>query len=109
MKTLMIKDLTTNVELDSEAMAAVSGGLYLSRVRYPYFGGPKLSFDLIHEDTTSVVASQDLAQLANVSTATGVNSAFVDHLRSDVQTTQNGAAAHTSRSRRGVLPISVAS
>ena len=91
MKTLMIKDLTANVELDSKAMAAVSGGLYLSRVRYPYFGGPKLSFDLTHENTKSVVASQDLAQVANVSTVTGANAAFVDHLRSDVQTTQNGA------------------
>ena len=31
MKTLMIKDLSANVELDSKAMAAVSGGLYLGR------------------------------------------------------------------------------
>lgn len=91
MKTLMIKDLTANVELDSKAMASVAGGLYLGRVRSPYFGGPKLSFDLTDIDTKSVVASQDLAQVMNVSTATGINAAFVDHLRSNVRTSQQGA------------------
>ena len=89
MKTLMIKDLSANVELDSKAMAAVSGGLYLGR--RAYFGGPKLSFDLTHIDTKSVIASQDLAQVMNVSTATGVNAAFVDHLTSNVRTNQQGA------------------
>ena len=91
MKTLMIKDLTANVELDSKAMAAVSGGLYLGRVRSPYFGGPKLSFSLTDIDTTDVIASQDLAQVMNVSTATGVNAAFVDHLTSNVASAQSGA------------------
>ena len=68
MKSLMIKDLTANVELDSKAMTAVSGGLYLGRVRRPYFGGPKLSLSVTDIDTTSVIADQNLAQVTNVST-----------------------------------------
>ena len=91
MKTLMIKDLSTSVELDSKAMKAVAGGLYLGRVRSPYFGGPSLSFSLTDIDTKSVIAAQDLAQVMNVSTATGVNAAFVDHLQSNVSTSQYGS------------------
>ena len=88
MKTLMIKDLTANVELDSKAMAAVAGGHF---GHHRYWGGPKLSFDLTTIDTTSVVADQDLAQVMNVSTVTGANAAFVDHLQSNVFTSQQGA------------------
>jgi hypothetical protein len=91
MKTLMIKDLTANVELDSKAMTAVSGGLYLGRVRRPYFGGPKLSLSVTDIDTTSVIADQNLAQVTNVSTVTGANAAFVDHLQSNVFASQQGA------------------
>ena len=91
MATLMIKDLTANVELDSKAMTAVSGGLYLGRVRGPYLGGPKLSLSVTDIDTTSVSADQNLAQVMNVSTVTGANAAFVDHLQSNVFTSQQGA------------------
>jgi len=42
-------------------------------------------------DTTSVIADQDLAQVMNVSTVTGANAAFVDHLQSNVFTSQQGA------------------
>ena len=90
MKTLMIKDLTANVELDSKAMTAVSGGLYLGRVHRPYFGGPKLSLSVTDIDTKSVIASQDLAQVMNVDTVTGANVAFADHLQSNVATSQFG-------------------
>ena len=91
MKTLMIKDLSASVELDSKAMASVAGGT-LGRVRrLPYWGAPSLSVSLTDIDTKSVIASQDLAQVMNVSTATGVNAAFVDHLTSNVRTTQKGA------------------
>ena len=88
MKTLMIKDLSASVELDSKAMAAVAGGHFGHR---RYWGGPSLSFDLTSIDTKSVIADQDLAQVMNVSTATGVNAAFVDHLQSNVSTAQFGA------------------
>ncbi|MFC1773273.1 hypothetical protein ACFL3A_07975 [Pseudomonadota bacterium] len=91
MKTLMIKDLTANVELDSKAMTAVSGGLYLGHVSRPYRGGPKLSLSVTDIDTTSVIADQNLAQVMNVSTVTGANAAFVDHLQSNVFTSQQGA------------------
>ena len=59
MKTLMIKDLSASVELDSKAMSAVSGGLYLGRS--PYWSAPSLSVSLTDIDITSVIASQDLA------------------------------------------------
>ena len=90
MKTLMIKDLSASVELDSKAMASVAGGT-LGRVRrLPYWGAPKLSLSLTDIDTTSVIASQDLAQVMNVDTATGINTAFADHLQSNVETLQFG-------------------
>jgi hypothetical protein len=88
MKTLMIKDLSASVELDSKAMSAVSGGLHLRR--RPYWGAPKLSLSLTDIDTTSVIASQDLAQVMNVDTVTGANVAFADHLQSNVATSQFG-------------------
>lgn len=88
MKTLMIKDLSASVELDSKAMSAVSGGLYLRRS--PYWSAPSLSFSLTDIDTKSVIASQDLAQVQNVDTATGINVAFADHLQSNVATSQFG-------------------
>ncbi|MFC1773275.1 hypothetical protein ACFL3A_07985 [Pseudomonadota bacterium] len=91
MKTLMIKDLSASVELDSKAMASVAGGT-LGRVRrLPYWGAPSLSVSLTDIDTKSVIASQDLAQVMNVDTATGINTAFADHLQSNVATSQFGA------------------
>ena len=89
MKTLTIKDLSASVELDSKAMTSVAGGLYLGRS--PYWGAPKLSFSITDIDTKSVIADQDLAQVMNVSTVTGANAAFVDHLQSNVFTSQQGA------------------
>ena len=89
MKTLMIKDLSANVELDSKAMAAVAGGIYLGRL--PYRHSPSLSFSLTDIDTKSVIADQDLAQVMNVSTATGVNAAFVSGVTSNVFTVQEGS------------------
>ena len=90
MKTLMIKDLSASVELDSKAMASVAGGT-LGRIRrLPYWGAPSLSVSLTDIDTTSVIASQDLAQVMNVDTVTGANVAFADHLQSNVATSQFG-------------------
>ena len=86
MKALMIKDLTASTELDSKAMAAVSGGH--SRL---VWGGPGLSVDLTKVDTKSVIASQDLAQVANVDVANGINAAFVSGLTSNVFTDQYGS------------------
>ena len=91
MKTLMIKDLSASVELDSKAMASVAGGT-LGRIRrLPYWGAPSLSVSLTDIDTKSVIASQDLVQVMNVDTVTGANTAFADHLQSNVFTSQQGA------------------
>lgn len=87
MKTLMIKDLTVSAELDREAMASVSGGLYLARM--PWYG-PSYS---VHKDVDvtkiDFSADQFIGQSQNVSVATGVNAAFVDHLKSVVKPSQD--------------------
>ena len=90
MKTLMIKDLSASVELDSKAMASVAGGTFGRVRRLPYWGAPSLSVSLTDIDTKSVIASQDLAQVMNVDTVTGANVAFADHLQSNVATSQFG-------------------
>ncbi len=89
MKTLMIQDLTTSVELDSKAMAAVAGG-HFGLHRRPSRGG-SLSLSVVDIDTKSVIADQNLAQVMNVSTATGINTAFASDLTSNVQSLQEGS------------------
>jgi hypothetical protein len=88
MKTLMINDLTVSAELDREAMASVSGGLYLPRKWY----GPsyRVRKDI---DVTKIdfAAEQFIGQEQNVEVATGVNVAFADHLKSIVKPSQNAA------------------
>ena len=86
MKTLMIKDLSDSTELDSKAMAAVSGG---SHYLAPW--GPSLSFSLTDIDSRSVIADQSLAQVANVSVVNGANVAFADYLTANVATNQFGS------------------
>ena len=86
MKTLMISDLTVNTELDSEAMATVSGG----RSRYHHWGAPRYAS---HESTdiniSQFTADQFIGQAQNVSVATGIDAAFADHLKSVVQPNQS--------------------
>ena len=89
MKTLMIKDLSASVELDSKAMASVAGGSFGRRL--PFWGAPSLSLSVTDIDTKSVIADQNLAQVMNVDTATGINVAFADHLTSNVASSQHGA------------------
>jgi len=90
MKTLMIADLTASTELDGKAMAAVTGGSYYF-ARPSYWRAPSLSFSLTDIDTKSVIADQDLAQVMNVDVATGINTAFADHISSNVFSDQNGS------------------
>ena len=87
MKTLMIKDLSESKELDSAAMASVAGGSYLDYV--PYWGDYKVDQN-IHSTVVDFTAEQFIGQEQNVDTATGVNVAFAEHLKSDVTATQNG-------------------
>jgi len=86
MKTLMISDLTVSTELDSEAMATVSGG----RSRYHHWGAPRYSS---HESTdiniSKFTADQFIGQEQNVDVATGINVAFADHLKSVVTPSQS--------------------
>jgi len=86
MKTLMISDLTVNTELDSKAMATVSGG----RSRYHHWSAPGYSS---HESTdiniSQFTADQFIGQAQNVDVATGINVAFADHLKSVVQPNQS--------------------
>jgi len=89
MKTLMIKDLTASTELDSKAMAAVAGGTYFHGL--PLWRAPSFKFSLTDIDTKSVIANQDLAQVMNVDVATGINTAFADHISSNVFSAQNGS------------------
>ena len=94
MKTLMIKDLTASVELDSKAMAVVAGGhssCLRHRRRKPHWGPSSLSLSVTDIDTKSVIADQDLVQVMDVSTATGINAAFVSGLTSNVASTQQGS------------------
>ncbi len=85
MKTLMISDLTLSTELDSEAMATVSGG----RSRY-HWGAPRYSS---HQSTdiniSKFTAEQFIGQEQNVDVATGINVAFADHLKSVVTPSQS--------------------
>jgi len=84
MKTLLIKDLSVTTELDRKAMAAVHGG-YL-RGFAPYWYSPT-SIDM--SSRTKVDAQQFIGQTQTVETLVGNGSAFLDHIHSNVTTSQN--------------------
>jgi hypothetical protein len=89
MKTLMIKDLTASTELDGKAMAAVAGGTsYFPHL--PLWGAPSRSYSRTDIDIKSVLAEQSVAQGLNADVATGINTAFADHISSDVYSAQDG-------------------
>ena len=73
MHTLTITDLARSEHLDRPTMAAVRGGWKMGAPTYSY-GDLKLggSFD------SSITATQNLAQMQEVMTATANGSAFVD-------------------------------
>ena len=82
MKTLIITDLARTEELDRGAMANVRGGWKMGGPGYP-LGNMNYapSFD------SSITATQNLAQIQEVVTATANGSAFVHgvHVNSDVR------------------------
>jgi len=90
MKTLMISDLTVSTELDSEAMATVSGGSYYhQRYNMPYWGGPRsYSWDASTRIERSSF-NQELLQSQQVDIVAGVNNAFAD-VNPDVYVDQSG-------------------
>ncbi|EYS96630.1 hypothetical protein CF68_20170 [Cupriavidus sp. SK-4] len=84
MTTLTIKDLSATETLDRKRMHAVRGGL--SYLPFAAVYAPiKLAFD------SSITAKQEIAQLQSVTNMNGNGSAFLDHVRSHVDTNQNAS------------------
>ena len=84
MTTLTIIDLTTAETLDRKGMLAVRGG----RALLPFvavFQPLNLSVD------KSINAVQEIAQMQSVTNLNGNGSAFLDHVRSHVDTNQNAS------------------
>ena len=89
MKTLTIKDLARTGELDSRAMALVTGGYSMVSPSYlaaysPGYKAGNLSYTPSFD--SSIDATQSLFQQQSVATATANGSAFVGgvHVNSDV-------------------------
>jgi hypothetical protein len=85
MKTLTITDLARTEELDRKTMAAVRGGMKMGTPGYP-LGDLNYapSFD------SSITATQNLAQMQEVLTATANGSAFVHGVHVDSDVNQHG-------------------
>ncbi|MBV8271390.1 MAG: hypothetical protein JO067_03880 [Cupriavidus sp.] len=82
MTTLTIKDLSSAETLDASKMHAVSGGMALYPITSIY-SPVKLSFDNI----TNITQSNQ--QLQDVASYFGNGSAFQDHMKNKVDTTQS--------------------
>ncbi|WP_075793917.1 hypothetical protein [Massilia putida] len=82
MKTLIIKDLTVTSELDHHAMTAVRGGHGMTQTSWYPSASPKFS--------SSLDATQNLAQFQNVVNATANGSAFIDGVTANNNTSQFG-------------------
>jgi hypothetical protein len=85
MKTLTITDLSRSEQLDRPTMAAVRGGWKIGSPGYSY-GDLKFS----GSDDSSIKATQNLAQMQDVLTATANGSAFIE-----------GVDVHSDVSQRG--------
>jgi hypothetical protein len=81
MTSLTIKDLSSAETLDASKMHAVSGGIAVYPITSIY-SPVKLSFDNITKIT------QSNQQLQDVASYFGNGSAFQDHMKNDVDTTQ---------------------
>ncbi|KQV51796.1 hypothetical protein [Massilia sp. Root335] len=82
MKTLTINDLAVSCELDHKQMAHVRGGYKMGSPSYSLFPMPSY--------TTSVNATQNLAQVQNVLNETADGSAFVSGVTANNNTSQFG-------------------
>ena len=85
MKTLTITDLARSEQLDRPTMAAVSGGWKMAMPAYQ-LGDVKFAgtYD------SSITATQNLAQMQDVLTATANGSAFVHGVHVDSDVDQRG-------------------
>ncbi|MEC4723691.1 hypothetical protein RY831_31705 [Noviherbaspirillum sp. CPCC 100848] len=84
MKALSIKDLSASKDLDTQDMAAVSGGMYKSPV---VAWGPLVS---VTKSELNFDAAQSLGQSQNTMVNNGNNAAFVHGIKSNVNPTQTG-------------------
>ncbi|WP_454763302.1 hypothetical protein [Cupriavidus campinensis] len=82
MTTLTIKDLSSAETLDAKTMSAVSGGLGLFAPYTSIFNPVKISFD----KTTTI--NQSNQQMQDVTSLFGNGSAFQDHMKNTVTTSQ---------------------
>ena len=85
MKSLIITDLTRSERLDRPTMAAVRGGW---KTGAPASWSGDLAFAGSRD--TSVTATQNLAQMQEVLTATANGAAFVDGIDVDSDVSQRG-------------------
>ena len=85
MKSLTIKDLARNDELDGKAMSAVRGGSLMSS---PYYSLGDITYAPSFD--SSITATQSLVQVQNVTNAVANGSAFVDGVHATNSTTQFG-------------------
>jgi hypothetical protein len=83
MNTLIINDLAVTCELDRHAMAAVRGGHGMTQTSWMPPG-------LQPAHSSTVNATQDLAQLQNVVNATANGSAFIAGVTAHGHTSQFG-------------------
>ena len=84
MKTLTITELARTEELDRSAMADVRGGFKMGPGYMPGDFSYAPTFD------SSIKATQNLAQMQEVLTATANGSAFVDGVHVDSNVDQHG-------------------
>jgi len=85
MKTLTITDLARSEQLDRPTMAAVRGGWKMGPT--PWVPG---DLKFAGSDDSSITATQNLAQMQEVLTATANGSAFVEGVRVDSDVAQRG-------------------
>lgn len=85
MKTLTIQDLARTEQLDRAAMSTVCGGWKMATPGYK-FG----DLNIASSYDSSIHATQNLAQLQNVTNATANGSAFIDGVHANNTTSLFG-------------------
>jgi hypothetical protein len=85
MKSLTIKDLARTEELDGKAMAAMRGGWSMHSPKYTI---GDVSYAPSYD--SSIHATQNLAQMQNVTNAVANGSAFLDGVHATNTTSQSG-------------------
>lgn len=89
MKTLIITDLARTEQLDRSAMAQVRGGFKMGGPGYG-LGYPVGDVNYAPKFDSSITATQNLAQMQEVVTATANGSAFVHGVHVDNNVDQHG-------------------